>query len=753
MKKILFLSLFLMTVLIVSNSQAQSRVSSNLFTVVERESLPGANSIDALVSKSVLLELNRSELQSLYNAKPENLEIYIPVSSDEFVIVSLEKFDILKPYTRIVEMTEDGERDAVLGDLVISYKGHIAGSENSTVIFNFTKEDILAMMSNESGNYVIGKLNTGDASLDEKFALYFDRDLKIKNDFMCDTSDDFTDEEISAFRRDVEKNGFDNILNAPLLEADIALDIDYITYLAYGSDITNTTNYIMKLMTAVSTLYMKDVNIKLVSSYIRIWTTPDPYTGTGSNAILNQFRNHWNATQTSVQRTVAHLISVRSGGLGGIAWVNVLCASPFNGNGYGFSNTGGTVNQLPTYSWDVMVVAHELGHNFGSAHTHSCNAWSGGPIDSCYTVEGNCYNGPAIPRTGTIMSYCHLTSGGISFVLGFGQQPGNIIRIRANAAGCITSAAEPLILAYPQGGETYRTNQEVPIYWGTNLTGFLNIEFSTDNGAAWQTIAINVDAQTRTYNWTVPYIGFTDQALIRMYDAGSPSIGDTTNATFTIILNFATMQNVSPPTLTTLNVSSGNNQPIDFVWTSAGTHPSLSYKWSIRRGGTPLTSNLYFESNSNGADTTKTMTISMLDSIAETFGLNVGDSALALWSGWAYNGFDSASTNTFIIVIKRTTVGIENISSEIPNSFALYNNYPNPFNPVTNIKFDLPKNVQATLKVFDISGREVATLVNQEMLAGSYNYIWDATAMSSGIYFYELSTPEFRKVNRMVLVK
>lgn len=752
MKKLIFAVIILFTVSFAVTAYSQNKVSQNLFTVIEPEALPNLNIVDNLVGHSLIFDVNKTELSSIYSEKPMKLDLFVPVSENEYVIASLEKFDILKPWTKIVEMTPEGEREVTLGDLVLSYKGNIAGSENSTVVFNITKDDVTAMMSNSSGNYVIGKLNTGLSSLDNKFILYRDSDLKIKNDFRCETSDVFSDELMQSFNEDKKYYHADNITDAPLLEADIALDVDYVTYLAYGS-VTNTMNYIMKLMTAVSTLYLKEVNIKLVSSYIRIWTTPDPYTGTTSSIILNQFKDHWNSTQSGVSRTVAHLISIRSGGLGGIAWVNVLCDSPTMGNGYGFSNTDGNIYQLPTYSWDVMVVAHELGHNFGSAHTHSCTAWNGGPIDSCYQVEGNCYNGPVIPRTGTIMSYCHLTSGGISFVLGFGDQPGDRIRLRASNAPCVVNASEQLILAYPQGGETFRTDDEVPIYWGTSLTGTLNLEYSTNNGNEWHTISDNVNALAGTYNWTIPYIGYTDQALIRMYDSSNPSIGDTTTSTFRIILNFVSMHNISPPTMHSIQTSPGQSQTHDFVWSSAGTHPSISYKWSIRKGGTPMNSNLYFHSNSGGTDTSITITGGLLDSIASTLGANVGDSILTLWSGWAYNGYDSVSSNTFILIIKRTTIGIQTVPTEIPDKYALFNNYPNPFNPTTNIKFDLPENTIVSLKIFDISGREVASLLNSKLQAGTYTYLWNASTVSSGIYFYELSTPGFRQVKRMVLIK
>ena len=89
----------------------------------------------------------------------------------------------------------------------------------------------------------------------------------------------------------------------------------------------------------------------------------------------------------------------------------------------------------------------------------------------------------------------------------------------------------------------------------------------------------------------------------------------------------------------------------------------------------------------------------------------------------------------------------------IPKTYSLSQNYPNPFNPVTNIKFENPKGGMVTLKVYDMLGREAKTLVNEIKQTGSYTVIFDASTLSSGIYFYKLTAGDFVQVKKMVLLK
>lgn len=98
-------------------------------------------------------------------------------------------------------------------------------------------------------------------------------------------------------------------------------------------------------------------------------------------------------------------------------------------------------------------------------------------------------------------------------------------------------------------------------------------------------------------------------------------------------------------------------------------------------------------------------------------------------------------------------VGINGNNGQVPKDFALYQNYPNPFNPATNIQFDIPKESFVSLKVFDIRGKEVKTLVNENRQAGTYYITFDASSLASGVYFYKLSAHDYTKTMKMVLVK
>ena len=100
-----------------------------------------------------------------------------------------------------------------------------------------------------------------------------------------------------------------------------------------------------------------------------------------------------------------------------------------------------------------------------------------------------------------------------------------------------------------------------------------------------------------------------------------------------------------------------------------------------------------------------------------------------------------------------TVTDVEEISSVVPGDFSLYQNYPNPFNPSTTIQFALPKESFTKLEIFNALGEKVSTLVSETISAGTYKYEWNAKDLSSGIYFYRLSTENYVQTKKLLLIK
>jgi hypothetical protein len=97
--------------------------------------------------------------------------------------------------------------------------------------------------------------------------------------------------------------------------------------------------------------------------------------------------------------------------------------------------------------------------------------------------------------------------------------------------------------------------------------------------------------------------------------------------------------------------------------------------------------------------------------------------------------------------------GIQNITVSIPENYSLSQNYPNPFNPTTKINFSIPKSGLVSLKVYDLLGREITTLVNEVKISGTYLVDFNASTLSSGVYFYKLESNGFSQVKKMMLIK
>jgi hypothetical protein len=222
----------------------------------------------------------------------------------------------------------------------------------------------------------------------------------------------------------------------------LALETDWQFYDIFDSSVL-LTNYVTGLIGAISDQYRTDVQATLSIAYLGIHTTSNDGWSTQETAgadagdLLNEFQADW-GTNWPAQADLAHFLSGDDLG-GGIAYVDALCSLGF---GFGVSaNLSGNINWLTwtgapgNFTWDFVVVAHEIGHNFGSWHTHDYCP----PLDHCYS---NCDGTTSCPR-GTLMSYCHTCAGGgglANIDLYFHPVTANIMRQNANAS-CLDDAA------------------------------------------------------------------------------------------------------------------------------------------------------------------------------------------------------------------------------------------------------------------------------------------------------------------------
>ncbi len=396
---------------------AQQISSSSLHNIfeVENDNNLSKEIPNTVLSQKQFLKIQSSIFESIVNSKQAHLRVNLPVEQQN-VELQLFKANIFTPDFYAVSSSGS----AVNIKTGLHYWGIVAGNPNSLAAISFFDDEIAGLIHIDGASYNLNKYRDTEYHL-----LYKNTNLNYQPNFICNAIP-------------VEFSEGVNIINTervmPAACVRLHVEADYSLYQNQGSSISNTTNYINGVFSQVAILYANE-SIEIAISYLNIWNTPSPY---GPGTELDDL----NAERYG--RTYGDLVHVvHSNGGGGVAYVDVLCNSNVN---TGVSGVFGSYSNVPTYSWDVEVITHELGHNLGSPHTHAC-VWNGNntPIDGCGPTSGNdegCTT--SLPSAGTIMSYCHLVGGvGIDFNLGFGQQPGDLIRNRVANAVCLTTCDPP----------------------------------------------------------------------------------------------------------------------------------------------------------------------------------------------------------------------------------------------------------------------------------------------------------------------
>jgi len=377
------------------------------------------------------LTLQEDVASSLIRYGYQAIEITLP-RTDESIPIVLYKTEFLDKATTITlanagnNWTEQSEG--------VHYRGVVKDKPGSLVSLSIYQDEVLGVISIPGeGNLTLARYQ--DKKQVGTHVLYNEDQLPTHPDFQCFTPDTYRGYNANELSDQPELRANNNCLN-------VYLEVDYDIFVDKGG-LDGTTRYIKALFNEVATLYANE-KIRLNLSELFVWNTPSTYTSNDASGLLGQFKNK---RAGLVNGDAGMLISYKGGG--GIAVVDGLC-QVFN---LGYAGIGKSYSSVPAYSFSVMVFAHELGHILGSQHTHAC-VWNNNntAIDGCPGfVDGSCSTPPVPREGGTIMSYCHISQYGINFALGFGTQPGNLIRNRIATAPCLLGCKG--IIEIPKCGE------------------------------------------------------------------------------------------------------------------------------------------------------------------------------------------------------------------------------------------------------------------------------------------------------------
>lgn len=447
------------------------------------------------ISDAIVFDLKKSGFDAFAKSRSyeDQMILRIPVDGDHYYDLMLEKSEVLDKNFRLVT-SEEGRIDYEPEGAF--YNGIIAGMPESFATVSILNDKIEIIASDPSGNYVITDVVGSDA----EYIMYNDFKLNQEPDFSCGVNDDdfVMPENFNPHDQSSKKAARSNV--------EVYVEVDYDIYLDHGSSTTQTMNYVLDLFRSTVSVFEKE-QISLRLNKVKIWTTNnDPFNGINDFDDFDDDLTDW-ACDGFTDADIAHYIGTTEG-IGGLAnGIGEFCdqedAGLFCGDddtshcaSLGMDtpfmelNTTATSSQgynVPT--WELYVFCHEMGHVFGSPHTHACE-WNGNStqIDDCGNLDafldGNstpsCFNSgsPIIPSNGgTIMSYCHLNAVDINLSKGFGSQPASLMRSVINNSSCIDTyelfcpEVETIESTVATNG-TFDAKKEILIHDASITTGF-----------------------------------------------------------------------------------------------------------------------------------------------------------------------------------------------------------------------------------------------------------------------------------------
>jgi hypothetical protein len=333
-----------------------------------------------------------------------------------------------------------------------------------------------------------------------------------------------------------------------LLETEIAVEADSCFFSAAGGTVDLASGYVAALFAMSSAIYEDEAQVTFHIPWLKLWASKDPYNVHGNAyALPDTVRSYWKTHYADVNRDVAHVMTSIGYGGGGFGWFS-MCSTDY---GYSVSSPK-TRQSLPTFAftYDAYIVSHELGHNFGLPHSHSCY-WAP-PLDTCYTSDDSvlklsdaCYGLPVTPRKspGTIMSYCananfQLSGNNLNeykLNMTFSKRVADTLRRNAETYLCLGEPAEPTILLLnPRGGVTLAGDSTITIQWTSAHISTVDVSYRANESSAWSVIGDNIPATDGRVQWKLPNTA-TEKGMLEIHDASNPSVADTSLLPITIL--------------------------------------------------------------------------------------------------------------------------------------------------------------------------------------------------------------------------
>lgn len=382
------------------------------------------------------------------NKETKSINLLIPMGNKNMV---LELTEVPEYFYDYVVTTSCGQNFSANKDIK-HYRGVVRGESNSIVAITFYENEIMGLVCTNEGNFNIAKSKSG------KHIFYNDNNLKEKMDFISGTEDDPSIEysidvllqERNILHKQKQQEAFQSTINK---RVKFYVETYYDMYWMMFNNLSSVEAYITGLFNQVGILYQNEDILTSISE-IHIWTSIDPF----GNPPLPEFQR----IRTSINGHLGILLQYRGPNYGTAAGFNGLCnPSTSQKLAVVWLNRENPLS-VPNYSWPVYRVTHELGHLLGSRNTDAC-AWNGNNTAIEYCGSSTCPGPPNNPIGFTIMSDCWQGNPRINFTLGFGQQPGNVIRNNVRNASCIPNCISLRTVSGTYNSGTHKIDDGITI--------------------------------------------------------------------------------------------------------------------------------------------------------------------------------------------------------------------------------------------------------------------------------------------------